>query len=74
MCGLCAARCPAEIVQYNIAILCRRLYGSHIERAEHVEERIKEIEEGKFDKEIEELMEMDVERLKELYSEREIEK
>ncbi|MHC1568934.1 MAG: hypothetical protein ACXQTT_05040 [Candidatus Syntropharchaeia archaeon] len=50
------------------------MYGSHIERAEHVEERIKEIEEGKFDKEIEELMEMDVERLKELYSEREIEK
>ena len=24
MCGLCASRCPAEIVQYNVALLARR--------------------------------------------------
>ncbi len=32
MCGLCASRCPAEIVQYNVAILGRRLYSRHLAR------------------------------------------
>ncbi|OGB93719.1 MAG: 4Fe-4S ferredoxin, partial [candidate division NC10 bacterium RBG_16_65_8] len=32
MCGLCASRCPAEIVQYNVAILARRLYARHLAR------------------------------------------
>ena len=49
MCGLCSARCPAEEVQYNFAILCRRLYGKYIApRAEHLAERVKQIEKGKF--------------------------
>lgn len=74
MCGLCAARCPAEIVQYNVAILCRRLYGKYIApKAEHLKKRMKEIKEGKFYKEVEGLMGMDEEKLRKLYNERDIE-
>jgi len=39
-----------------------------------VEERVKEIEEGKFDEEINRLMKMNVEELKVEYEKREIEK
>ncbi len=74
MCGLCAARCPAEIVQYNVAILCRRLYARYISpKAKHLEDRIREIEEGKFDEEIKRLMKLDEKKLRKLYSERDIE-
>ncbi|UCF13507.1 MAG: 4Fe-4S dicluster domain-containing protein [Thermoplasmatales archaeon] len=74
MCGLCAVRCPAEIVQYNIAILCRRLYGKHIApKAEHIKVRIGEISDGKFDKELKNLMKSGIKTLKKLYNERDIE-
>jgi formate hydrogenlyase subunit 6/NADH:ubiquinone oxidoreductase subunit I len=74
MCGLCAARCPAEIVQYNIAILCRRLYGKHIApKAEHVIARMAEISSGKFDTELKTLMKSDKNTLKKMYNERDIE-
>ena len=47
MCGLCASRCPAEIVQYNVAILARRLYSRHLARpAAHLAARVAEIEAG----------------------------
>ncbi len=74
MCGLCAARCPAEIVQYNIAILCRRLYGKYIApKAEHLRVRVGEISDGKFDGELMKLMNSDHETLARLYNERDIE-
>ena len=74
MCGLCAARCPQGIVPYNIAILCRRLYGRYLAPAsEHLEERIAEIEAGKYDTEIEELKSMEENELRRLYAERDIE-
>ncbi|MCX7837497.1 MAG: 4Fe-4S dicluster domain-containing protein [candidate division WOR-3 bacterium] len=74
MCGLCASRCPAEIVQYYVGLLGRRIYGRLIQKkAKDLEKRIKEIEEGKFEKELEELMKMSIEKLKELYEKREIE-
>jgi formate hydrogenlyase subunit 6/NADH:ubiquinone oxidoreductase subunit I len=74
MCGLCAARCPAEIVQYNVAILCRRLYARHVApKAKHLKERVKEISEGKFEKEMEMLTKGDEKTLRKLYNERDIE-
>ena len=74
MCGLCAARCPAEIVQYNIAILCRRLYGKHLaQKAEHVRKRASEIIEGKFDKELSDLMKSDKDDIRKMYNKRDIE-
>jgi heterodisulfide reductase subunit C len=73
MCGLCAMRCPAEIVPYNMALLARRLYGKYtMPKAKHVEERIKEVEEGKFDGEIDRFVKMNLEELKEEYRKREI--
>ncbi len=74
MCGLCAARCPAEIVQYNIAILCRRLYARHVAApALHLKDRVKEIEECKFDPALDDLTKSDEQKLRKLYNEREIE-
>lgn len=74
MCGLCTARCPAEIGQYNIGILCRRLFAKHIiPKSEHLAQRVEEIKAGKFTKMLGELKEMDKEALMKVYSEREIE-
>jgi succinate dehydrogenase/fumarate reductase-like Fe-S protein len=74
MCGLCATRCPAEIVQYHVAILARRLYGAHIaQKSKYVRERLKEIEDGRYDRELEELSKMSTDKLMELYKNREIE-
>lgn len=74
MCGLCASRCPAELVQYNIFILCRRLYGKYgLKKAEHLKERVKEIEQKKFDDELKKLVSSKEEELIKLYDERDIE-
>jgi len=74
MCGLCSARCPAEEAQYNIAILCRRLYGKYLApRSKHLAERVREIQEGKFDAEVERLKRTSEDELRKLYNEREIE-
>ena len=74
MCGLCAARCPQGIVPYNIAILCRRLYGRYLAPpSKHLEDRLAEIEAGKFNAELEELKKAEESELRRLYAEREIE-
>ena len=74
-CGLCAARCPADIVHYHVGQLARRLFGKYISpKSLHLEERNKEIEAGNFDEEIDKLVKMDLEALKKLYTERDIEK
>jgi succinate dehydrogenase/fumarate reductase-like Fe-S protein len=50
MCGLCVSRCPAEEKQYQIAILCRRLYGKYLAPpATHLHIRVQQIAEGQFD-------------------------
>jgi ferredoxin len=74
MCGLCAARCPAEEPQYNIAILARRLYGRYLApRSEHLLQRVEEISAGNYDHELAELKALDTEALKTRYRAREIE-
>jgi Fe-S-cluster-containing hydrogenase component 2 len=72
-CGLCAMRCPSEIVQYNVAQLGRRMYGRYGSGAEpeHLLKRIKEIEERKFDKEMDKITSLSREELEKLYAERE---
>ena len=73
-CGLCAIRCPAEIVQFNVGILGRRLYGKYLaQRSPELDARIKEIEKGVYNKEYKELMSMSFEKLKKKYYERDIE-
>ncbi len=74
MCGLCTARCPAEEVQYNIAILCRRLYGRYLApRAQHLADRVAEIEAGKFDENLAEMKQLGEDELHKMYNERDIE-
>jgi succinate dehydrogenase/fumarate reductase-like Fe-S protein len=74
MCGLCVARCPAELVPPNIALLGRRLYGKNLAPpAEHLHRRVQEIEQGNFRAGIEELMVLPVAELKARYNAREIE-
>jgi succinate dehydrogenase/fumarate reductase-like Fe-S protein len=74
MCGLCAARCPAEEAQYNIAILARRLYGRYLApRSEHLDERLEEIEAGVFEAQLEELKQLTRDGLMERYKARDIE-
>jgi len=74
MCGLCAVRCPQGLAPYNIALLCRRLYGRYlVPPAKHLEEQIAKIEAGAFDAELERLKRMDEAELRHLYAEREIE-
>lgn len=70
-CGLCAIRCPAEIVPYLVARFARRIYGRHIVGiAEDVEKRRKEIEKGIFDEELEEISKLNLSKLREMYSKR----
>ncbi len=74
MCGLCSARCPAEEVQYNIGILCRRLYGRYLApRAQHLARRVEEILSGRYDAELAELKGMKKEDLAQRYNARDIE-
>lgn len=75
MCGICSSRCPAGISHPQVALLARRLTGKYIApKSEHLEERVKEIAEGKYEKIIEDLMQKPLAELKELYNHREIEK
>ena len=74
MCGLCTSRCPGETVQYNVGLLCRRLYSKHVvPKAKHLERRLAEIKAGKFDKELAALVKMAPADLKKLYDTRDIE-
>ncbi|MCJ7581808.1 MAG: 4Fe-4S ferredoxin, partial [Candidatus Aminicenantes bacterium] len=73
-CGLCAVRCPSEIVQYNVGILSRRLYGRYLSlESKQLKKRIREVKSNKFDKELKRLMKMDEKALKKLYYERDTE-
>ncbi len=74
MCGICASRCPAELGQYNIAILCRRLTARHLRpKAQHVQEMVHRIESGRYDESLKMLMTVDLETLRKLYVDREME-
>ncbi|OGC40075.1 4Fe-4S ferredoxin [candidate division WOR-3 bacterium RBG_13_43_14] len=73
-CGLCAMRCPAELAQYNLAQLARRLHGKYNTPApEHLNKRVEEIIQGKFTKELEDLIKMSVDELRKVYTARDIE-
>ncbi len=74
MCGLCAARCPQGLQPYNVALLCRRLQGKYqAKRSRHLEDRLNEIEAGKFTSEINQLKGMSREDLSKCYTGRIIE-
>lgn len=74
-CNICASRCPAQITHSAVGLLARRLTGKYIApKCEHLEKRVKEIEAGKWDQELENLIAKPMEEIQELYNHREIEK
>lgn len=74
-CGICSIRCPAEINHYHVFQLVRRLYGKYMtKKPMHLEERVKEILEGKYDEELEKLAQLGIEKWQKLYQSRDIEK
>ncbi len=74
MCGVCSSRCPAGISHPQVGVLSRRLTGKYLApRSEHLEKRVREIENGDFADLIAGLMGKPLEELKELYNTREIE-
>lgn len=77
--ALCAACAPRVVLQESlirqVAELARRLTGKYLApKSEHLEKRVEEIREGKFEAIIESLMQKPIEEMKELYNHREIEK
>ena len=75
MCGVCSSRCPAGISHPQVAMLARRLNGKYIApHCEHLDARVQEVKDGKFEALIESLMEKPLDEIKELYNHREIEK
>ena len=75
MCGVCSSRCPAGISHPQVAMLARRINGKYLAPpSEHLENRVREIENGDFKELIEALMEKPIDELKELYNNREIER
>ncbi|OLS33260.1 MAG: Electron transport complex subunit RsxC [Candidatus Heimdallarchaeota archaeon AB_125] len=70
-CGLCAIRCPAEIPQYHVGMLARRLHGKYnLKAPENLEHRVKEIEDGVYTEAFSELMKLSKADLKKRYTER----
>ena len=68
MCGLCVARCPGELLPNYIALLCRRLYGRHmIPPYPHVINRLKQLDGGEYDEEMDRLLKFSSEELREEY-------
>jgi len=73
-CGLCASRCMGELAQYHIAQMVRRIAGSKIKpRAAHLKTMVKNINAGKYTSLINELKNMDIDSLKKVYLDREME-
>lgn len=74
LCGLCVARCPAENVPPNVALLARRLYGKYLDPpAAHLHKRVEQIANGDFQPELDALKGMSVEELRQRYAARDIE-
>ena len=74
MCGMCVSRCPAEEAQPNIAVLARRLYGRYLApKAQHLSERVTEIDSGTYDEEFAKIKAMPDAELRQMYNTRDIE-
>jgi heterodisulfide reductase subunit C len=73
-CGLCAMRCPADIKHYHVSQLARRLRGKYIDpKSKNLTKRLSEIQNRKYDDEIDKLIKMGKKDIMELYMNRKIE-
>lgn len=68
MCGMCAARCPAELAPFNIALLIRRIVGRKAHQTPpYLAQRLDDIREGLYGAELDRLRAMSKEELLECY-------
>jgi len=68
MCGMCAARCPAELAPFNIALLVRRMRGrQRYAPSPDLRQRLADISAGVFDDELQQLKDMNREKLQERF-------
>lgn len=68
MCGMCAARCPAELAPMNMGMMVRRLWGKKTQiTTPQLATRLKNITDGVFDAEITKYMGMDKAHLQEVF-------
>ena len=75
MCGCCSSRCPAGISHPQVAELARRLNGKYLQpQSQHLLDRVAEIDEGKCQKALEDMMNKPLDEIKNLYNNRDIEK
>ncbi len=75
MCGCCSSRCPAGISHPQVAELARRINGKYLQpQTQHLLDRVAEIEEGKCESAIQEMMNKPLDEIKQLYNTRDIEK
>lgn len=70
MCGLCAPVCIADIAPNLVALYASRAQGAHFaEKPLRLFQRIKEIEEGRYDAEWDRVLKMSEQQLKEVCAE-----
>lgn len=70
MCGMCAARCPAELAPFNIAMLVRRMMGRKAHQTpEYLTRRLEDIREGVYGDELARLRAMSKDELLGCYRE-----
>lgn len=68
MCGMCTARCPAELSPHQILLVLRRLFGRDVlPEPEYLERRLEEIRKGTFTEELQELRRMSPEGIRERF-------
>jgi succinate dehydrogenase/fumarate reductase-like Fe-S protein len=85
-CGLCTTRCMAEMSQYHIAQMARRLRGKYLApRSEHCDKQVQAIADGFYDEAVEAVkayghvdpatheLTDDIKKMKELYVARQME-
>lgn len=67
-------RCPADIKHYHVSQLARRLRGKYLDKkSKNLDKRLKEIENKKYDDDIDKLMKMNKKEISSLYAKRTIE-
>jgi len=73
-CGLCASRCMGELPQYHMAQLARRLFsGKLVPRTVHLNEMVDNIMNDKYEGAVREVMKIEGDKLKKLYTDRQME-
>ncbi|MCP4676013.1 MAG: 4Fe-4S dicluster domain-containing protein [Deltaproteobacteria bacterium] len=73
-CGLCTSRCMGELMQYHMAQLARRLAGAKLTpRSGHMADMVEKINGGAFDNDFDSVKKLELDDLKKVYTEREME-